>query len=46
MRLVLAKVLFAFDLELVRGETDWMEQKCFTLWEKEGLQVKLKPVER
>jgi hypothetical protein len=47
MRLVLAKILFVFDLELVDRETDWInEQKCFTLWEKQGLEVRLKAVER
>jgi cytochrome P450 len=47
MRLILAKVLFAFDLELVDKERDWTgEQKCFTLWEKQALEVRLKAVQR
>jgi hypothetical protein len=47
MRLILAKVLFNFDLELVDKETDWMgTQKTFTLWEKGALMVRLRPVER
>jgi hypothetical protein len=47
MRLVIAKVLFNFDLELVDKTQDWMKgQKVFTLWEKPSLMVKLTPVER
>jgi hypothetical protein len=47
MRLILAKVLFTFDLELVDKERDWIgEQKVFTLWEKGALMVRLKPVQR
>ena len=47
MRLILSKVLFAFDLELVDKERDWMgEQKVFVLWEKGALNVKLKPVQQ
>lgn len=46
MRLILAKVLYKFDLELVDKEHDWFaEQKCFTLWEKGSLMVNLKPVQ-
>lgn len=45
MRLVLTKVLFNFDLELVDKDVDWMAgQKVFTLWEKPSLMVKLTPV--
>lgn len=47
MRLIVAKLLFNFDLELVDKETDWLEgQKVFTLWEKPALMVKLHPVRR
>lgn len=47
MRLILAKVLFSFDLELVDKRQDWMkDQKLYTLWEKPSLMVKLKPVQR
>ena len=47
MRLILAKVLYKFDLELVDKEQDWFgEQKCFTLWEKGALMVNLKPVQQ
>lgn len=47
MRLIAAKVLFNFDLELQDAFTDWMEgQKVFTLWEKPSLMVKLHPFQR
>jgi cytochrome P450 len=47
MRLIMAKVLFNFDLELVDKRGDWMEgQKVFTLWQKPSLMVRLHPVQR
>ena len=47
MRLILAKVLFNFDLELVDKTNDWMKnQKVFALWEKPSLMVSLRPVQR
>ncbi|KAF2012093.1 cytochrome P450 monooxygenase-like protein [Aaosphaeria arxii CBS 175.79] len=50
MRLILAQMLFNFDLELVDngGDKDgkgWLDgQKVFTLWEKPDLMVRLSPV--
>lgn len=44
MRLVLAKVLFNFDLELRPESADWLNQRSFTLWEKQSLIVKVKAV--
>jgi averantin hydroxylase len=47
MRLILAKVLFNFDLELDEGKTgQWLDQKVFTLWEKKPLWVRVRSVER
>lgn len=47
MRLILAKILFSFDMELDEGMTgQWMDQKVYGLWEKKPLWVRLKPVER
>jgi hypothetical protein len=47
MRLILAKVLFNFDLELVDKERDWIrEQKVFTLWDKGALMVRCEAVQR
>jgi hypothetical protein len=47
MRLILAKVLFNFDIELVDKTQEWMKgQKVFTLWDKPSLMVKLHSVQR
>ena len=47
MRIVLARVLFEFDLELMESSKSWLENlKNFTLWQKDPLMVKLKPVPR
>jgi cytochrome P450 len=37
MRLILARVLWNFDLELCDESRDWNEQKSFLLWEKPAL---------
>lgn len=37
MRLILAKVLYHFDLELDERTGDWTNQKVFGLWEKPPL---------
>jgi len=44
MRLILARILYAFDLELVNKDVDWFDQKVGTLWEKPPLPVYLTPV--
>ncbi|KAJ4346340.1 uncharacterized protein N0V89_010269 [Didymosphaeria variabile] len=47
MRVILAKMLWHFDLELQPGMDDWLERhKLFMLWEKPALMVKLSPVVR
>lgn len=47
MRLIFAKVLFHFDLELVDKKKDWTgQQKVFTVWAKTPLEVRLHPVKR
>ena len=44
MRLILAKVVYNFDLELDEAHTgDWAHQKAFILWDKKPLWVRLKP---
>ncbi|KAK0614378.1 toxin biosynthesis cytochrome P450 monooxygenase [Immersiella caudata] len=43
MRLILAKVVWNFDMELVEGSERWDEQKCFVLWSKGPLLVKMVP---
>ncbi|KAF2687791.1 cytochrome P450 [Lentithecium fluviatile CBS 122367] len=47
MRLIAAKVLFSFDLELGEESREWLkDQKAFLVWEKLVLMVKLHPVQR
>ena len=47
MRLILARVLFEFDLELTNPNELWLERlKNFGLWQKDPLMVTLKPVLR
>lgn len=47
MRVILAKIIWHFDMELLPGMDDWLERhKLFMLWEKPALMVRLKRVER
>lgn len=47
MRLIMAKLLWMYDLELVDGGKNWLEgQKIFGFWEKPPLMCRLYPVER
>lgn len=47
MRIILARVLFEFDLELMESSKSWLENlKNVNLWQKDPLMVKLKPVTR
>ncbi|KGO64160.1 Cytochrome P450 [Penicillium expansum] len=43
MRIILARMVFNFDMELDQPEEDWADQECFLLWEKPKLMMKLKP---
>ncbi|KAF2176727.1 cytochrome P450 [Zopfia rhizophila CBS 207.26] len=43
IRLIIATVLFHFDLELQECSKDWTEQKVYAIWEKNPLMVRLKP---
>ncbi|KAK3321913.1 cytochrome P450 [Apodospora peruviana] len=42
MRLILAKVLWNFDLSLCQESENWQIQKCYMLWEKGPLLVEMK----
>lgn len=42
MRLIMANVLYNFDMEMCPESEGWMEQPAWTLWEKRSLMVKLK----
>ncbi|KFY45029.1 hypothetical protein V495_03143 [Pseudogymnoascus sp. VKM F-4514 (FW-929)] len=46
MRLILAQVIWNFDMELTTESENWADQKIFSLWEKTPLYVKLTPVAR
>jgi hypothetical protein len=46
MRLVLARVIWNYDLELMPESRTWNDQKVFTLWQKGEINVKLSPVSR
>ncbi|KAM0328787.1 hypothetical protein ACHAQA_005201 [Verticillium albo-atrum] len=47
MRLILARVLFDFDLELEPQSKGWLEtQKAYSLWDKPPLNIRLTPVAR
>ncbi|KAF7585651.1 hypothetical protein BBP40_010354 [Aspergillus hancockii] len=41
MRVILARVLWNFDLELCEESREWRDQKSYTLWEKPPLMCKL-----
>ena len=47
MRLILAKMLFHFDLRLDEARTgDWFDQPAWGLWFKRPLEVRLEEVKR
>ena len=47
LRLILAKFLWHFDVELQEKETgDFLKQKAWAIWWKNPVYVKLKVVER
>ncbi|KAH6715439.1 cytochrome P450 [Leptodontidium sp. MPI-SDFR-AT-0119] len=41
MRLIFARMLWNFDMELMEDSRGWSDQKIFALWEKKPLNVKL-----
>ncbi|KAL6152337.1 hypothetical protein ACJQWK_04477 [Exserohilum turcicum] len=46
MRLVLALVVFEFDIEVLPESRNWIRQKLFTTWERPSLMVRMTPVAR
>ncbi|KAH7021327.1 cytochrome P450 [Microdochium trichocladiopsis] len=46
MRLILTRLLWRFDLELLPESRNWNQQRVFILWEKPNLMVKVTPVQR
>jgi cytochrome P450 len=43
MKLILAKIVWHFDMELVNLENDWTNQHIYGLWDKNPLMVRLMP---
>lgn len=41
MRIILARMIFNFDMEIAEPEKNWLDQDNFILWEKPALMVKL-----
>ncbi|CAI6029751.1 unnamed protein product [Clonostachys chloroleuca] len=41
MRLIFARLLWTYDIELMPESENWNDQKIFALWEKKELKVKL-----
>ncbi|KAF2141517.1 uncharacterized protein K452DRAFT_327154 [Aplosporella prunicola CBS 121167] len=46
MRLLLANMVWSFDIELCEESRNWAHQKQWFLWEKPALMVRLRPVVR
>jgi hypothetical protein len=46
MRLILAKIMFSFDIKPADGSEKWIErQKAFNVWDRIPLNAHLVPVE-
>ncbi|VUC36328.1 unnamed protein product [Clonostachys rosea] len=46
MRLLMTNLLWKFDLELMPGSEDWLNQNVYILWSKKSLNVRLTEVTR
>ncbi len=46
MRLILARIIYNFDLAPAEDSVRWLEQKSYVLWKKPPLNVYLSPVRR
>ena len=44
MRLILARVIYSFDMRMDESSVDWIKQKNYLLWQKGPLRVHLTPV--
>lgn len=44
VKLILARILYNFDMELVNPDENWMDQKAFFIWTKPPLNIYLTPV--
>lgn len=43
MRLILARMVWNFDMELAPDSKQWINQPSYVVWEKGNLNVKLTP---
>ena len=46
MRLILAKLVWNFDLTLCPESQQWLDQKTYIMWDKGPLYVQLRPSQR
>ena len=46
MRLILARMIWNFDMELAPESQGWINQLSFVVWDKPPLKVKLTPAAR
>ncbi|KIW03534.1 uncharacterized protein PV09_05295 [Verruconis gallopava] len=46
VRILMAKLTYMFDFEIVDESLDWYDQECYTLWQKPDLFVKATPARR
>ncbi|KAF5963416.1 Isotrichodermin C-15 hydroxylase [Fusarium coicis] len=46
MKLIVARVLWNFDMELMADSLEWNKQNTYLLWEKGAINVRLHPVKR
>ena len=46
MRLILARVIYNFDLRISNDSMTWIDQKVWNLWQKKPLMAYLTPVKR
>ena len=44
MRLILARIIYNFDMRLVDESLKWLDQQTYVLWNKPKLEVYLTPV--
>ena len=44
MRLILARIVYNFDMQLVDENEDWLDQNVYILWQKRPLRLWLTPV--
>ncbi|KAJ4354413.1 uncharacterized protein N0V89_006149 [Didymosphaeria variabile] len=44
MRLIMARLLYEFDVEIMPENEDWLDQKSYAVWEKPPQMVRLRPV--